>query len=600
MAYEPLSRRVWSAALFVCLLTRGVASVDVAVAEEIRQHLNNADEAAQEEYERYFSQDDRKKLDASDFAGPGMSFPVNSQQDLDNAARLIGHAGDPAAVKSRLIAIAKRKGLTLPKSWQEATESIESTNATISPTASMKSRVARIKVLWLYDDAISLNGRQYPREAVDKLIQSGQLALSQPDGLPLTCYISHDMADQDNSIKMTGRVTQLWREGVNAMANVDIPDTHAGRDVAVLTSNRYLNTMSLRASGAEMKLDKQRGIPQVSGSNLTLQGIDFTASPGIPQARIQQVLLESADRAGICEVFDLTPESILIETQEKHMDIREEVIPSTTSGNTVGMTSDPTDDDYHKNNYEIPPMLSGDVTDQMQSYLREAHDHLAAVQGRSCAGGMESTKRKTLEEAGRMISGKNDKHLDAAHDNIAHALGMECESAQNKQPMAAQPDDNTNNMEAKKPMEAKITTDDALKLLESHGFKIERPKTREEVLQEAFDRKLEAQQAAMQVAMDAKLTALSEQFATIAAKSEPTPQRKSLVEGATTTGTKPAHQRPSARKNGDYLKEQLKEIPLDYLADRSFPLPDGVNVERLLEEMKLPLLGMYDDKYGLV
>jgi hypothetical protein len=54
-----------------------------------------------------------------DFAGPNKSFPIRDQEDVDHAARLIGHADDPGAVKARIIAIAKRKGLSLPDAWNE-------------------------------------------------------------------------------------------------------------------------------------------------------------------------------------------------------------------------------------------------------------------------------------------------------------------------------------------------------------------------------------------------------------------------------------------------------------------------------------------------
>lgn len=62
----------------------------------------------------------RDNLKESDFGDPeGRKFPIKDQSDLDDAARLIGHASDPDKVKARLIKIAKRKGLTLPASWQE-------------------------------------------------------------------------------------------------------------------------------------------------------------------------------------------------------------------------------------------------------------------------------------------------------------------------------------------------------------------------------------------------------------------------------------------------------------------------------------------------
>src|SRR5579864_4231435 len=69
--------------------------------------------------ERYLPQADRDKISSEDFAGPDRSFPIDTQSHLDAAAHLIGHAADPAAVKAKAIRIAKRKGFTLPKSWQD-------------------------------------------------------------------------------------------------------------------------------------------------------------------------------------------------------------------------------------------------------------------------------------------------------------------------------------------------------------------------------------------------------------------------------------------------------------------------------------------------
>lgn len=68
------------------------------------------------------TQAQRDALDDRDFAGPGRTFPCRNQADLDAAAHLIGKAKDPEAVKRRLIAIAKKKGLRLPAAWEEEAE----------------------------------------------------------------------------------------------------------------------------------------------------------------------------------------------------------------------------------------------------------------------------------------------------------------------------------------------------------------------------------------------------------------------------------------------------------------------------------------------
>lgn len=61
---------------------------------------------------------EREKMDPGDFAGPHRSFPIKDQSDVHDAARLVGKAANPAAVKARIIAIAKKKGFDLPESWK--------------------------------------------------------------------------------------------------------------------------------------------------------------------------------------------------------------------------------------------------------------------------------------------------------------------------------------------------------------------------------------------------------------------------------------------------------------------------------------------------
>jgi hypothetical protein len=65
----------------------------------------------------------REKMPKKNFAGGGTSFPIQKPVDVANAARAIGRAkGDPAAVKAKIIAIAKRKGPEfvshLPEVWK--------------------------------------------------------------------------------------------------------------------------------------------------------------------------------------------------------------------------------------------------------------------------------------------------------------------------------------------------------------------------------------------------------------------------------------------------------------------------------------------------
>lgn len=61
----------------------------------------------------------RLALPLSDFGDPKRRlFPIVDAADVDAAAHLIGKAADPAAVKARVISIAKRKGFSIPDAWK--------------------------------------------------------------------------------------------------------------------------------------------------------------------------------------------------------------------------------------------------------------------------------------------------------------------------------------------------------------------------------------------------------------------------------------------------------------------------------------------------
>lgn len=79
-------------------------------------------------YNAGWTQEQRDALPSEDFAGPNQSFPIKSQQDVYDAARLIGHADNPEAVKHKIIAIAKRKGFKIPDAWMPSTNNASGGN----------------------------------------------------------------------------------------------------------------------------------------------------------------------------------------------------------------------------------------------------------------------------------------------------------------------------------------------------------------------------------------------------------------------------------------------------------------------------------------
>jgi hypothetical protein len=68
---------------------------------------------------RDFSDKKRKELADSGAAMPDGSFPIENQEDVNNAAHLVGHAHNPTKAKAHIKARAKAVGAKLPDSWKD-------------------------------------------------------------------------------------------------------------------------------------------------------------------------------------------------------------------------------------------------------------------------------------------------------------------------------------------------------------------------------------------------------------------------------------------------------------------------------------------------
>jgi hypothetical protein len=80
----------------------------------------NVPEAKEEAHgDDYEHEAERDKVPEDNFAGPDQSFPINKQEDVTHAAQLLHHAKDPEAVKAKIKSIARRKGFSLPDTWED-------------------------------------------------------------------------------------------------------------------------------------------------------------------------------------------------------------------------------------------------------------------------------------------------------------------------------------------------------------------------------------------------------------------------------------------------------------------------------------------------
>lgn len=96
---------------------------------------------------RDFSEDERKQLAKSGEALPDGSFPIASEQDLQNAIHAVGRASDVEKAKQHIISRAKAMGLSrlLPDDWVKGATMPETTPTAESPHADAETAAEKKK-----------------------------------------------------------------------------------------------------------------------------------------------------------------------------------------------------------------------------------------------------------------------------------------------------------------------------------------------------------------------------------------------------------------------------------------------------------------------
>lgn len=615
-----------------------------------------------------------KSLDDSAFGDPvNYRYPMADKAHADNAAARWGDVSNRAQyggseqkiIGDRILARQKHFGTKAAqndsKKESESVAIIDQGSPVSSSlsTARPRSRIATIQVCWIEDNARSLNGRIYPKEAVDQLIASGVRKIADSNALPITCFLSHADADEDRTPALIGKVTRIWREGTKGLATIDLADTTAARDALALISGGYLCTESLRARGAELHTDQRYDVPVVGGKNLELEGIDLTNYPGLEQvARIQQVHLTESQKQDIPDVFALTPSSVQFKFKEpitlaksKKIDplteakLREEGILPRVSGDSPAMTSDPTGDAYQQKLYPVPDLVDPEdmptaTSKQLMEAMKQTHDHLANVLD-AVLTPIHSKEsliplERPLTEKGRKMARVHAEALMKAHDVAAENAGMGCPGGYHAA-MGMQngdDDDNESKVRPNGPQNPQMTPGfgnqtapgvAAQKVKKGKPFQPATSvavgadsmemskKDRKRALKEAIAR-LEGE--GYHVQLDRKKTEtelLQERIASLEASRAkemaelkdllmarqspaPVPQRRSVVNGGGNSGLP----RPNMPIHGNYIQEQIKKLDWHALADRTAPLPDEIPVEMLIKEFEAYYAMLYDNKWGML
>lgn len=152
----------------------------------------------------------RDALDLESFGDPEKRlFPVTDQEDLDSAAHLIGKAKNPDAVKRRIVAIAKRKKLTIPKAWQ----SEMSRTADFAVVSADGETVTRAGKLWEAGD--------YPDKDFDMTPEENWAAVEAFSG-PISLDLEHVPTILSGKL---GDLTQiaLSNDGMDIDGTLEIP-----------------------------------------------------------------------------------------------------------------------------------------------------------------------------------------------------------------------------------------------------------------------------------------------------------------------------------------------------------------------------------------
>ncbi|MCD2193511.1 zinc ribbon domain-containing protein [Actinomycetospora endophytica] len=150
---------------------------------------------------------------------------------------------------------------------------------------------------------ISHNNREYTPDLIGKAGQRLIERLADPGGLPVTVLTHHGAGD--DSAQIAGRIaTAALDENGVLSGSVILADTVAGRDMLALTTpdesgRRFLDSMSIRGYWlGDVRTEDREGRTVMTGDDLEIDGVDFTATPGVDAARLAQARRDAEEARG--------------------------------------------------------------------------------------------------------------------------------------------------------------------------------------------------------------------------------------------------------------------------------------------------------------
>lgn len=251
-------------------------------------------------YERFISKKERDAASADDFAGKGKSFPILKPEDVEAAARSIGRAGDknlgPSGIKSRIIAIAKRKGWEkyLPKAWQSGggKESAAGTRAPgdlhLTESAATLETIRLVESRADYEIKLIAPGKGssafYPQEVLKrdgpKVFSAGtHVYLNHPTAAEESARPEGDVSNLAGVLTTTAEYRESHAKGPGLYARMKVFADHA----QMVEEKAPHVGMSIRANGTALtesgKPVMREGVP-VLNSLTSAESVDVVTRAG--------------------------------------------------------------------------------------------------------------------------------------------------------------------------------------------------------------------------------------------------------------------------------------------------------------------------------
>lgn len=283
-------------------------------------------------YERFIGKSERDAADENDFAGKGKSYPILKPDDVQAAVHAMGRAGDKnvgmSTLKSRIIAIAKRKGWTkyLPKSWQGG-----GTDTSEADVPRGTSKLALVESWdWKQDalDLVESNGS--PVRMKLKLIQAGEgssafypAEVLKRDGPKVFTKGTHIYINHPTSAEEAARPEGDWHKLAGALDDNAYWDDNGPKGPALYGEALFTSDhaplikekapftgMSIRASGVAESGKQKNGKP-VLKELTSAESVDV-----VTRAGAGGMILTEAARPGNNQEVDMTETEVnrLIET----------------------------------------------------------------------------------------------------------------------------------------------------------------------------------------------------------------------------------------------------------------------------------------------